>query len=143
MREEAGLTQRDLGKCLKKPQSWVYNCETANRRVDLAEFVMTGLLDTVDILDGDNLFTGNAGDGEGLYNTACAGCHGADGRNVPPGGDPDFDAFPGFLSNDNPAEFQHKVSYGQPASIMGPQANTLDVGQIGDLSAYAQTLPTE
>ena len=39
MRENAGLTQRDLGERLKKPQSWVYNCETANRRADLAEFV--------------------------------------------------------------------------------------------------------
>jgi transcriptional regulator with XRE-family HTH domain len=39
LREEAGITQRDLGKRLGKPQSWVYNCETANRRVDLAEFV--------------------------------------------------------------------------------------------------------
>lgn len=38
LREEAGLTQRDLGKRLKRPQSWIYNCETANRRVDLAEF---------------------------------------------------------------------------------------------------------
>jgi len=38
MREEAGLTQRDLGKKLRKPQSWVYNCETANRRVDVTEF---------------------------------------------------------------------------------------------------------
>ncbi len=28
-----------LGKRLKKPQSWVYNCETANRRVDVAEFI--------------------------------------------------------------------------------------------------------
>jgi len=39
MREEAGLTQRQLGSRLRKPQSWVYNCETANRRVDLTEFV--------------------------------------------------------------------------------------------------------
>ena len=39
MREDAGLTQRDLGDLLGKPQSWVYNCETANRRVDVAEFV--------------------------------------------------------------------------------------------------------
>jgi transcriptional regulator with XRE-family HTH domain len=39
LREEAGLTQRQLGKRLGKPQSWVYNCETANRRVDLTEFV--------------------------------------------------------------------------------------------------------
>jgi hypothetical protein len=39
LRQEAGLTQRALGKRLKKPQSWVYNCEVANRRVDLTEFV--------------------------------------------------------------------------------------------------------
>jgi len=39
MRETAGMTQRDLGKKPKKPQSWIYNCETANRRVDVTEFV--------------------------------------------------------------------------------------------------------
>lgn len=39
LRQEAGLTQRDLGKRLRKPQSWIYNCETANRRVDVTEFV--------------------------------------------------------------------------------------------------------
>ena len=38
LREEAGLTQRQIGAALKKPQSWVYNCETGNRRVDVAEF---------------------------------------------------------------------------------------------------------
>ena len=39
LREKADLTQRELGKRLKKPQSWVYNCETANRRVDITEFI--------------------------------------------------------------------------------------------------------
>ena len=36
---KAGLTQRELGKRLRKPQSLVYNCETANRRVDVTEFI--------------------------------------------------------------------------------------------------------
>ncbi len=40
LREAAGLTQRDLGKKLRKPQSWIYNCETANRRVDVTEFIL-------------------------------------------------------------------------------------------------------
>ena len=40
MREKAGLTQRDIGKILNKPQSYVYNCETANRRVDITEFIL-------------------------------------------------------------------------------------------------------
>jgi transcriptional regulator with XRE-family HTH domain len=39
MREKAGLSQRQLGKQLNKSQSYVYNCETANRRVDITEFV--------------------------------------------------------------------------------------------------------
>ncbi len=38
VREAAGLTQRALGDRLGRPQSWVYNCETANRRVDVMEF---------------------------------------------------------------------------------------------------------
>lgn len=38
IREEAQLTQRQIGERLRKPQSWVYNCETGNRRVDIAEF---------------------------------------------------------------------------------------------------------
>src|SRR4051794_30470497 len=39
LREAAGLTQRDLGQRLNRPQSWVHNCETGNRRVDVTEFV--------------------------------------------------------------------------------------------------------
>jgi transcriptional regulator with XRE-family HTH domain len=40
MRESAGLTQRDIGQLLNKPQSYIYNCETANRRVDITEFIL-------------------------------------------------------------------------------------------------------
>ena len=39
MREKAGLTQREVGKRLNKPHSYIYNCETANRRVDITEFI--------------------------------------------------------------------------------------------------------
>lgn len=39
LREDAGLTQREVGSRLGKPQSWVHNCETANRRVDVTEFI--------------------------------------------------------------------------------------------------------
>jgi|SRR6185312_263404 len=39
LREEAELTQRELGARMGKPQSWIYNCETANRRVDVTEFI--------------------------------------------------------------------------------------------------------
>lgn len=39
LREDAALSQRELGTKMKRPQSWIYNCETANRRVDVTEFV--------------------------------------------------------------------------------------------------------
>ena len=39
LRDDAGLSQRALGDRLGRPQSWIYNCETGNRRVDIAEFV--------------------------------------------------------------------------------------------------------
>lgn len=38
LREEADLSQRALGELMGKPQSWIYNSESANRRVDLSEF---------------------------------------------------------------------------------------------------------
>jgi transcriptional regulator with XRE-family HTH domain len=38
LREEASLTQRQLGGILGQPQAWVFNSETGNRRVDVAEF---------------------------------------------------------------------------------------------------------
>ena len=39
LREESDLTQRQIGKLLRRPQSWVHNCETGSRRVDVAEFM--------------------------------------------------------------------------------------------------------
>jgi transcriptional regulator with XRE-family HTH domain len=40
MREKANLTQRELGKLINKPHSYIYNCETSNRRVDITEFFL-------------------------------------------------------------------------------------------------------
>ncbi len=33
------MTQRRLGARMGKPQSWIHNCEVANRRVDVTEFI--------------------------------------------------------------------------------------------------------
>lgn len=38
LREEAGLTQRQLADGVDQPQSWVHKSETGTRRVDVAEF---------------------------------------------------------------------------------------------------------
>ena len=50
LREGARLSQRELGTRLRRPQSWVYNCETANRRVDITEFILWCLACGVDPL---------------------------------------------------------------------------------------------
>jgi transcriptional regulator with XRE-family HTH domain len=39
MREDAGLTQRDLAKKLKLSHTMVHNSEVAERRVDVMEFM--------------------------------------------------------------------------------------------------------
>ena len=39
MRKDAGLTQQQLAKRLRVPQSFIYKSETAIRRVDVTEFV--------------------------------------------------------------------------------------------------------
>lgn len=37
-REEAGLTQREVGERLRKPHSFVHKSETGERRIDPVEF---------------------------------------------------------------------------------------------------------
>lgn len=63
LREDAGLTQRDLGGMLKKPQSWVYNCESSNRRVDVAEFARWSIACGVDPVKAFRLYLKKAGIG--------------------------------------------------------------------------------
>ena len=38
LREQAELSQRELGDRVGRPQSWIHNCESRNRRVDVTEF---------------------------------------------------------------------------------------------------------
>lgn len=38
-REEAGLTQRELGSRLKKPHTYVHKVETGGRRLDPVELI--------------------------------------------------------------------------------------------------------
>ena len=50
-REAAGLTQVEVAKAFKRPQSWVANCESGERRVDLIEAAEFARLYGVPITD--------------------------------------------------------------------------------------------
>ena len=51
MRDDAGLTQRDLAKRIGKSQPWVFKSEAASRRVDIAEFLEWAVGCGVDPID--------------------------------------------------------------------------------------------
>jgi transcriptional regulator with XRE-family HTH domain len=51
MREQASLTQRDLAKKLKMNHTMIHNSETAERRVDVAEFADWATACGVDPID--------------------------------------------------------------------------------------------
>ena len=133
------MSPQELYDLLLDAEGHIYDLGAADLW-DLVKFVLEGQIDTDDILDGA-AFIGSADAGEVIYGSTCAGCHGVDGLSVPLGGDPGFDTFVGAVAGEDPWKFQHKVRFGQPATIMPPQAETLTTAQVGDLGAYAQTLP--
>jgi mono/diheme cytochrome c family protein len=119
---------------------------------DLVKFYKEGLVNVSIILNKEGTFTGDMVSGGSLYNNgvpgsesgstktnaSCSSCHGTDGTNEVVTG---FDAFPGFLANDNPQEFLHKVRFGHPGSTM-PASESINgsLSDVTDLSAYSQTL---
>jgi thiosulfate dehydrogenase len=119
---------------------------------DLVKFYMEGLIDIKAILLENGTFWGSVSSGKSLYeggvpgydsggqstNPSCSSCHGFDGTNEIVAG---FDDFVGFLSNDNPQEFQHKVRFGHPDTDMpASEAINGSLEHVADLSAYSQTL---
>jgi mono/diheme cytochrome c family protein len=113
---------------------------------DLSKFVVERQIDTTSVLAGDQ-FTGDPVAGATWFNlgvgpgdVACAACHGVDGPDSPPvGGHPGFDEFPGVLAKNSPWEFQHKVRYGQPGTVMpGIVVSGGTAEQTNDIGAHAQ-----
>lgn len=112
---------------------------------DLVAFLQEGLMDVSSLIDSETkaAIGGDATSGEGLYMSACAACHGEDGRMVN-FHDEDEPEYVGNIALDNPWEFLHKVRAGQPGTGM---PSSIDLGWIlqnlVDLLLYAQSLPTE
>ena len=101
---------------------------------DLANFVVYGQIDW-SLYIADKASTGDAAAGQQVYETACIGCHGADGK-LPTGIAP-----LGSLTS-NPWEVMHKILNGQPGEAM-PALRAIDHQVSADLVAYLDTLPAQ
>ena len=107
---------------------------------DVVNFLSEGLIDDTKYIDyatkkpiGANVANGNA-----LYTSTCAACHGADGKQILFDGKDSL----GFVANDNPWEVLHKIRFGQPGAPMpSGVVNGWSNQDAVDVLAHAQTLP--
>ena len=81
--------------------------------------------------------------GKQMYTDKCAACHGADGKTLN-FGSKEKPEWVGTIAVDNPQEFMHKATFGQPATAMpaGVQLGW-SAGDVVDVLAHAQTLPAK
>lgn len=109
----------------------------------LVTFMQQEMMDVTAFVNDDKTVNGDPASGRELFNGTCAACHGTDGKKINFGGadDPEY---VGTLAADNPWEFFHKASFGQPGAPM-PVGHGLgwSMEDIADLASFAQTLPTE
>ncbi|MEK6575565.1 MAG: dockerin type I domain-containing protein, partial [Chloroflexota bacterium] len=84
---------------------------------DVVKFTSASVVDTDAYIAPDGAFIGDYFNGNDLYNTVCASCHGEDGMflDLGHGVTPEY---VGTVANQNPWEFLHKVRFGHPGSPM-------------------------
>ncbi len=109
----------------------------------LTAFLQEGALDTSEFINDDKTVNGDPVRGEELFNAACGRCHGDDGTEINFGDEAEPE-YLGTIAGDNPWEFFHKASFGQPGEHMPSGVNLGWSSQdIADVTAYAQSMPAE
>lgn len=109
----------------------------------LVAFLQQEMTDISGFINDDKSVNGDPANGKEMFDGTCAFCHGVDGKKIN-FHDPDDPEYVGTIAADNPWEFFHKVSFGQPGEPMPVgRAMGWSVEDIADLAAYAQTLPAE
>ncbi len=112
---------------------------------DLAAFLSEGLVNETKYIDyaTKKPIGADVARGKTRYDSSCAACHGADGKQLN-FGSTTAPEYVGTLAADNPWEFTHKVRSGQPGTSM-PSAivSGWSMQDVMDVVAYAQTLPTK
>ena len=109
----------------------------------LVAFMQNEATDITAYVNPDGSVNGDPARGKTMFESTCAACHGVDGKTIN-FGSAEEPEFVGTVAADNPWEFFHKASFGQPGQPM-PRGLALGwtLEQIADLLAYAQTLPTK
>jgi thiosulfate dehydrogenase len=109
----------------------------------LVTFIREETGDVSPYINDDKSANGDPARGKGMFEDTCASCHGVDGKELNFAGadDPEY---VGTIARDNPWEFIHKVSFGQPGT---PMPVGIGMGwtaeDVADLLSYGQTLPFE
>lgn len=108
----------------------------------LAHFVAHGQVDMDEYIDrATKKAKGDAANGERMYQTICARCHGSDGKLINFKTPPEVE-YIGTVAKANPWETLHKIRMGQPGVPMISML-AFDIQDHVDILAYAQTLPAK
>lgn len=108
----------------------------------LAAFVSKGQFNMDRYINrGSKKAKGNRFNGERVYKTVCAKCHGMDGKKVNFGSE-EKPEYVGTVAVKNPWEALHKIRMGQPGKEM-PSMLAFPVQLQVDILAFTQTLPTK
>jgi thiosulfate dehydrogenase len=109
----------------------------------LVTFIQKEAADTSALINADKTVKGDPARGKLKYEATCAACHGLDGKKIN-FGTADEPEYIGTLASDNPWEFFHKASFGQPGEPM-PAGVALgwSAEDRANVMAFAQTLPTK
>jgi len=130
-----GADTSDIVMLLKAPAHGYGEYLGDTDLMDIANFVSNGQSDYASYVANGKI-VGDVATGEQIFNTVCAGCHGADGKL--PKGMPPLASLTG-----NPWELLHKVLNGQPNEAM-PALRAFDHQAAADVIAYIDAkLPAE
>lgn len=105
-------------------------------------FLTEGLINDTKYIDyaTQEVIGADIANGNDLYGTTRAVCHGGDGKQIDFGGGEGV----GALSDGNPWETLHKIRFGQPGTSMPSGiASGWSSQDAVDVLGYAQTLPTK
>ena len=118
---------------------------TADDINQMVSFTQHGSVDMSTFITADKTIVGgDIAHGKTLFDGTCKACHGDDGKTLNFGDDASPE-YLGTIAADNPWEFFHKTSVGQPGTPNMPAALGLGWAQqdIIDVLTYVQTLPTQ